>query len=447
MQVKKAGILMLLLAVLSLSAIGCTNSSGSEARTSDDGRIKVTFWHAMSGNAGELIAKMADDYNASQDKYFVDAIFQGSYEESLTKLKAVGGTSEAPTLMQVQEIGTKYMVNSGYIQPVQDLIDQDKFDLSQWEENILSYYQIDGKLYSLPFNTSNAILIYNKDKFKAAGLDPESPPKTFGEVRDMARKLTDNGKNEKGFALLVYGWFIEQLLANQGADFVDNGNGRDSLATKSLLNSPESLGIFQWLDEMNKDGTLGNYGRQWDDIRAAFSAGKVAMYMDSTAGIAGVMQASPFEVGTGFLPTPDGKEANGVIVGGASLWLMNSVAEEEKEAAWDFMKYVTTPAVQAEWAAGTGYFPITKAAHEEPILKEKYGQAPQFLTTVKQLQNTKAGSATRGALISVFPETRNEVATAIEKLYQGDAPQKVADELTAKIDKLIEEDNKVNAPK
>ncbi|WII39267.1 ABC transporter substrate-binding protein [Paenibacillus thiaminolyticus] len=447
MQVKKAGVIILLLAVLSLSAIGCTNSSGSEARQSDDGRIKVTFWHAMSGSAGELIAKMANDYNASQDKYFVDAIFQGSYEESLTKLKAVGGTSEAPTLMQVQEIGTKYMVNSGYIQPVQDLIDQDKFDLSQWEENILSYYQIDGKLYSLPFNTSNAILIYNKDKFKAAGLDPESPPKTFGEIREMAKKLTDNSKNEKGFALLIYGWFIEQLLANQGADFVDNGNGRDSLATKSLLNSPESLGIFQWLDDMNKDGTLGNYGRQWDDIRAAFSAGKVAMYMDSTAGIAGVMQASPFEVGTGFLPTPDGKEANGVIVGGASLWLMNSVAEEEKEAAWDFMKYVTTPAVQAEWAAGTGYFPITKAAHEEPVLKEKYEQAPQFLTTVKQLQNTKIGSATRGALISVFPETRNEVATAIEKLYQGDAPQKAVDDLTAKIDKLIEEDNKVNAPK
>ncbi|WP_374018622.1 ABC transporter substrate-binding protein [Paenibacillus thiaminolyticus] len=444
---KKAGVIILLLAVLSLSVIGCTNSSGSEARKSDDGRIKVTFWHAMSGSAGELIAKMANDYNASQDKYFVDAIFQGSYEESLTKLKAVGGTSEAPTLMQVQEIGTKYMVNSGYIQPVQDLINQDKFDLSQWEENILSYYQIDGKLYSLPFNTSNAILIYNKDKFKAAGLDPESPPKTFGEIREMAKKLTDNSKNEKGFALLIYGWFIEQLLANQGADFVDNGNGRDSLATKSLLNSPESLGIFQWLDDMNKDGTLGNYGRQWDDIRAAFSAGKVAMYMDSTAGIAGVMQASPFEVGTGFLPTPDGKEANGVIVGGASLWLMNSVAEEEKEAAWDFMKYVTTPAVQAEWAAGTGYFPITKAAHEEPVLKEKYEQAPQFLTAVKQLQNTKIGSATRGALISVFPETRNEVATAIEKLYQGDAPLKAVDDLTTKIDKLIEEDNKVNAPK
>ncbi|MGG4393253.1 ABC transporter substrate-binding protein [Paenibacillus thiaminolyticus] len=447
MQVKKAGVIILLLAVLSLSVIGCTNSSGSEARSSDDGRIKVTFWHAMSGSAGELIAKMASDYNASQDKYFVDAIFQGSYEESLTKLKAVGGTPEAPTLMQVQEIGTKYMVNSGYIQPVQDLIDQDKFDLSQWEENILSYYQIDGKLYSLPFNTSNAILVYNKDKFKAAGLDPESPPKTFGEIREIAKKLSDNSKNEKGFALLIYGWFIEQLLANQGADFVDNGNGRDSLATKSLLNSPESLGIFQWLDDMNQDGTLGNYGRQWDDIRAAFSAGKVAMYMDSTAGIAGVMQASPFEVGTGFLPTPDGKEAHGVIVGGASLWLMNSVAEEEKGAAWDFMKYVTAPAVQAEWAAGTGYFPITKAAHQEPVLKEKYEQAPQFLTTVKQLQNTRIGSATRGALISVFPETRNEVATAIEKLYTGDAPQKAVDDLTTKIDKLIEEDNKVNAPK
>ncbi|MCM3339646.1 ABC transporter substrate-binding protein [Paenibacillus sp. MER TA 81-3] len=444
---KKIRLVLLLSAALVMTAVGCSNSSNSEARKSDDGRIKVTFWHAMSGASGELISKMADDYNKKQDKYEVDAIFQGSYEESLTKLKTVGGTSEAPTLMQVQEIGTKYMVNSGYVQPVQDFIDKDKFDLSQWEENILSYYQIDGKLYSFPFNTSNAILIYNKDKFKEAGLDPENPPNTFGEIRAAANKLTNDANNEKGFALLVYGWFIEQLIANQGADFVDNGNGRDGLATKSLLDSPESLGIFEWLNDMNKEGTLGNYGRKWDDIRAAFSAGKVAMYLDSTAGIAGVMKASPFEVGTGFLPTPDGKEPNGVIVGGASLWLMNSVAEEEKEGAWDFTKYVTEPAVQAEWAAGTGYFPITKAAHEEKLLRDKYAEAPPFLTTVKQLQLTKPGTATRGALISVFPETRNEVATSIEKLYQGDEPKKVVDELTAKVNKLIEEDNKINAPK
>jgi sn-glycerol 3-phosphate transport system substrate-binding protein len=437
------------LLVISLVAfvIGCSNKggAGSEARTTDDGKIKVTFWHAMSGDLGTYLQNIVDKYNASQDKYHVEAVFQGTYEEALTKLKAVAGTAETPSIVQVNEVGTKYMVDSGYIEPVQELIDKDKYDLTQLEPGILSYYQIEGKLYSLPFNASNAVLFYNKDMFKAAGLDPENPPKTYSEVREAAKALTDSSKDQKGFAILIYGWFIEQLLANQGADFVDNGNGRQGTATKTNINGPEGLAIFDWLSSMNKDGSLGNYGRNWDDILAAFVAGKVAMYLDTTGDTTYNVQNAKFEVGTGFLPIADGKEPNGAVIGGASIWMMKDVAQEEKDAGWDFLKFVTTPEIQAEWASKSGYFPITKAAYDQPALKDMYAQYPQFLTAVKQLQSVKASTATQGALISVFPEARLEVATAIEKLYGGEDPKAVVDELAGKVNKLLEENNKVNS--
>lgn len=442
--VKKGSIL--LIAMLLISLVGCTNTAqnNTEPRTTDDGKIKVTLWHSMGGKPGEVLQQLVDRYNQQQKSYFVQTEFQGSYEEALTKLKTVGGTAEAPSLMQVYEVGTKYMSESGFIQPVQDFIDKEQYDLSQLEDNIANYYKINGKLNSMPFNSSNAILFYNKDKFKAAGLDPEKPPTTFSEVEAYAKQLTDNRKGEKGFAILIYSWFIEQLMANQGADILDQGNGRNGEPTESLLNSPEMLNIYSWLAQLNKEGVLGNYGRKWDDIRAAFQAGKVAMYLDSTAATAGNVKSAKFAVGTGFLPVPDGASPQGVIVGGGSIWMMNSVADKEKEAAWDFLKFLAKPDVQAEWATQTGYFPITKAAYNEQALKDTYAKYPQFTTAVKQLQNTKPTTATQGALMNVFPEAREEVATSIDQLYQGKDPKQVLDELKQKVDKLLADYRKVS---
>ena len=107
----------------------------------------------------------------------------------MTKLRGVGGTKDAPAITQVFEVGTKYMIDSGYIEPMQSFIDKDNYDLSQLEENILNYYKVDGELYSMPFNSSTPVMIYNKDAFKEAGLDPEKAPETFSEVIDAAAKL------------------------------------------------------------------------------------------------------------------------------------------------------------------------------------------------------------------------------------------------------------------
>lgn len=413
-----------------------------EAAVNEDGKVEIEFWHAMSGGGQESLDAIAEGFNESQDKYVVKPEFQGSYEELLTKLRSIGGTKDAPALMQVFEIGTKYMIDSGYIEPVQKFIDEDGYHLSQLEENILNYYSVDGELYSMPFNSSTPVLLYNKDAFREAGLDPEKAPETFADVIHASSQLKTD--EMYGFSMLTYGWFFEELLATQGGLYVNEENGRAGNATEAVFNGPEGLNVFRFLDTMNKEGTFGNFGTNWDDIRAAFSSGKVAMYMDSSAGIANAIESSPFEVGAAYIPHADEVKRHGVIIGGASLWMSKGIADEEQQAAWEFMKYLTTPEVQAKWHLDTGYFAINPDAYEEDIVKEKWAEYPQFQVTVNQLQDTEPSVVTQGALISVFPESRQQIVTALENLYQGADPQQVLDEAVEGTNRAIEIANQTN---
>lgn len=443
----------IVLLVLIFGLIACSNDSGENAEpdngettdnngnTGGEGDAKgektaITFWHSMSGDNGEVIQSIVEQFNAQSDSASVEAIYQGSYNDSLTKLRAVGGSDQAPAIVQTFEIGTKYMSNAGFITPMQEFIDKDNFDTSILESNILNYYQLDGKLYSMPFNTSNAVMFYNKDMFAEAGLDPENPPSTFSEVKEAAEKLSD-GDRQYGFTMATIGWFFEQLMANSGAVYLNNDNGRSGDATEALVNSEEGLAIFNWLNDMNQAGTFKNYGSSWDDPRGPFFAGQVGMYFDSTANTAEVIKNSSFDVGTAFLPTADGMDPQGVIVGGASLWITNKVSQEQQDAAWEFIKFMTKPEIQAEWAASTGYFPITPAAYDEQVLQDVYNEYPQFTTAVDQLENTKQSPATAGPLTEIMPEARNIIETALGEMYEGKDPKAALDDAAAKITEAL----------
>lgn len=392
----------------------------------------------MGGDPGKAIDKMVADFNAQHEDIVVEAVFQGSYDESLNKLRATLGTNDGPTIVQVYEIGSRFMIDSGMIQPIQKFVDAEQYDLSTLEANILSYYTFDGELHSMPFNSSNPILYYNKDMFRAAGLDPEKPPRTYGEVEEAARQLTKDGQYGVSFAL--YGWFMEQFHANAGVDYVDNGNGRDALAEQSLVNGDVGVKTMEWWKRMIDEGTALNLGRKTADTKAAFAAGQVAMTLDSTAGVRGYVDAvgGKFEVGTGYLPRLDGAEGGGVIIGGASLWMLNNRSEAEQQAAWEFMKFLAEPEQQAYWHVSTGYFPITKAAYDLELVKDNAKQFPQFQTAVNQLHESEVSTATQGAVIGVFPEARQIVETAMEEIVNGaksptDALSGASTEISGKI--------------
>ncbi|MEK8132224.1 ABC transporter substrate-binding protein [Paenibacillus filicis] len=400
--------------------------------------VKVVWWHSMSGELGKAVDKLVSDFNASQKNVVVEAVFQGTYDESLSKMKASMDAKNGPALIQVYEIGSRFMIDSKAITPVQNFIDKEKYDVSSLEDNILNYYRVDGKLYSMPFNTSNPILYYNKNMFKAAGLDPEKPPTTYEELAAAAKKLTKDGQSGGSFA--IYGWFMEQFFANQGAELLNNGNGRTSLATESLLASDAGVKTLTWWKQLVDDKSLVNLGRKTDDTKKAFAAGQVAMTLDSTASLRGIVSSveGKFDVGTGFLPKPADAKDGGVIVGGASLYVLNNRSEAEQQGAWEFIKFLADSKQQAYWHVNTGYFPITKKAYDEQLVKDNMTKYPQFKTAVDQLHSTKANLATQGAVMGVFPEARQLTETAIEEALNNkkqpkEALEGAANEISNKI--------------
>mgnify|MGYP000905303113 CR=1 FL=1 len=419
-----------------------SKASASAAPSSSGGRssgpINVTFWHSMGGEVGKAVDHLVEEFNKSRSDIRVEAIYQGTYDESLSKMKTALGSGAGPTIVQVYEIGSRFMIDSHAVTPMQKFIDADNFDLSQLEENILGYYTIDGQLYSMPFNTSNPILYYNKTLFREAGLDPDNPPRTFSEVKKAAEALTKNGVYGASFA--IYGWFMEQLFAVQGQEYVDNGNGREELATRSRLAGEAGVTVMNWWKDMIDSNVMLNLGRSTADTKTAFYSGQVAMILDSTAALRGIVDTvgDSFEVGTGFLPRPDGAEDGGVIVGGASLYILNDRPEEEQRAAWEFIKFVVSPEQQAYWHVNSGYFPVTKAAYDQQLVKENMENFPQFKTAVDQLHQSKLNNATKGALMGIFPEARQIVEQTMEEIVNGAKPveQALADaekEITEKI--------------
>lgn len=418
----KKMMLLVTIGILLLLSACSSGSNTSQASTKDTTGEKqvVTFWHSMSGAGQETLDSIVDDFNNSQDKIQVKAEFQGTYDEALTKFNAVAGTDSSPTMMQTFEIGTKSMINSGNILPIQQFVDKDQYDMSSLEENITKYYSLDGKFYSMPFNSSTPVMYYNKDAFKAAGLNADQAPATYEEVEQAAKAITESNPKMKGFALQAYGWLWEQLLANQGALLLNKDNGRTGTPTSIGWSEEEGKSIFNWVKNMVDDGTFANYGTNGDNMVAGFLAGDVSMFLQSSASARDIIDNAPFEVGIAFLPHPENKERQGVVIGGASLWMMDGKPEAESQAAWEFMKYLQKPEVQAKWHVGTGYFAINPAAYEEKLVKDAWAEKPQLKVTVDQLQSTKPSYATQGALMDMLPEGRKIIESALETVYNGE---------------------------
>lgn len=401
----------------------------------------------MGGNFQPTLNKIVEEYNKSQDKIEVEALYQGSYQEALNKFKSVQGTDKAPALIQLNEISTEYMYNSGAITPMQEFVKKDNYDLTKLEDTLINYYTINGTLYSMPFNSSASILLYNKDAFKEVGLDPEKAPKSYKELAEAAKKLT-KGTERYGFAMIMDAWFIEQLLANENTLYVNEENGRAGKSPTAVAYNGEKIKtIFNWLNDMYRDNTATSYGKEYQNTRAAFLSGKVSMYIDSSAGIQQLTELANFEIGSAYVPSENG-EFTGVPIGGASLWITNSVSDEKQAAAWDFVKYAVSKESQALWASSTGYYSVNKEAYDLDLLKKDLEKTPQKLVAVNEIKDTQKTAATSGAIVGVFPELRKVMTDSMEKVYVGkEKIDKIIDKMVKESDRIVKRYNRLNSSK
>ncbi|MDR6554650.1 ABC transporter substrate-binding protein [Paenibacillus qinlingensis] len=417
-------------------------ASAAEAEPLVNEVKKVVWWHSMSGENGQVLDMLVTNFNAAHKDIKVEAVYQGSYFDSLTKLKASIGSKLGPTMIQVYDIGTRYMIDSKAVTPIETFVDQEKYDVSRMDKAILNYYRVENTLYSMPFNTSNPILYYNKDLFKAAGLNPDKPPVLYTDLAQTAKKLTKDGVSGAYFG--SHSWYMEQLIANQGAELVNVGNGRDGRATEWQLNGEAGVKALTWWKELVDSKAAMYSATKSDEFKKVFAEGKVAMIFDTTAALRDILHSvdGKFEVGTGFFPKPT-DEGGGVVVSGASNWIMNSKSDAEQQAAWAFMKYLSEPEQQAFFHVNTGYFPITEKAYELPIVQENMKQFPQFKTAIDQHNAAKRNLATQGGVLGVYPEARKLTDNAIGQALSGQkSPQEALDAATLEINAKIDVYNK-----
>ncbi|MDD2981608.1 MAG: ABC transporter substrate-binding protein [Hespellia sp.] len=419
-------------------------SDAAMAEASEVDGTEITFWHSMGGVNGEAIDTLVKKFNDENELGItVNAQYQGEYDDSLNKLKSAQIGNMGADLVQVYEIGTSFMKNSGWIVPMQTLIDGDSYDVSQIEPNLSAYYTVDGQLCSMPFNSSTPIMYYNKDMFDAAGIT--EVPDSLEAIGQVGDKLLGAGAGEV-MSLGIYGWFFEQFISKQGLEYANNGNGRDEAATAVAFdeNGAAANILTAWKDLSDK-GYAPNVGRGGDAGLADFSAGKSAITLGSTASLKQILQDvnGKFEVGTAYFPKIASSDVGGVSIGGASLWALDNQDPKKLRATWEFVKFLISPESQAYWNAQTGYFPVTVAAQDEAVFKENIAKYPQFETAIDQLHDSKPEYA--GALLSIFPEARATVETEIESMLNGkqDVDTAVGNMATS-INKSIEEYNLVN---
>ncbi len=401
----------------------------------------VEFWHAMTGKNGEMVQAICDQFNASQKEYKVVPVYKGSYSDTMNAGIAAFRAGQPPAIIQVYEVGTATMMAAkNAIKPVYQLMAENnmKWDPKIYIPTIRSYYSTsDGRMLSMPFNSSTAVMYYNKDAFRKAGLDPEKPPATWPEFFEIAKKLKASGM-EGGFTTNWISWIqLENFSAWHNLPFGTRSNGFDGLDTKLVFNSPIHVRHFQNIYDLSKTGVF-IYGGRENKANPLFTSGRVGMHFESIGGYGNMKATCKFDFGVARLPYyPDvpGAPQNSII-GGASLWVFNGKSKAEYKAVAEFFNFISQPETQAFWHMNTGYLPITQAAYDLTKSKGYYKDNPGLEVAIKQLLNKAPTANSMGIRFGNFNIIREIEDQTWEDILAGKISVKDG------LDKMVSEGNK-----
>jgi len=393
-------------------------------------QIEVQWWHSMGGALGEWVNDLAKDYNASQKDYKIVPTFKGSYDESMTAAIAAFRSGNAPHILQVFEVGTATMMASkGAIVPVGKIMADAgvKFDPTAYVPAVAGYYTApNGQMLSFPFNSSTPVFHYNKDAFKAAGLDPENPPKTWPEVALAAGKLKASG-HKCPFTSSWMSWTqLESFSAWHNTEFATKGNGMRGMDARLNFNSPLHVRHIENLGNMAKTGLLVYKGRG-NAADATFVSGECAMATGSSALYGNIKRNSKFASGISTLPYyPDVAGApQNTVIGGASLWVMSGKKADEYKGVAQFFAHLSKAEEAAKSHQRTGYLPVTLASFKLTDSSGFYKQNPGTDVSVTQMIR-KTTDKSRGIRLGNFVQIRTITDEELEQVWGGKKSAKEA---------------------
>jgi sn-glycerol 3-phosphate transport system substrate-binding protein len=407
-------------AIMALVLVGAVAGNASAA-------VEIEFWHGLTSPLGDLLEGFVEDFNASQDEFHIEPSFKGGYADTMVAAIAASRAGNAPHIVQMFEVGTATMMAAGpAIKPVYELFEETgvAFDPEVYIPAIKGYFSLpDGRMMSMPFNSSTSSMWINRDLFAAAGLDPDAPLETWAQVRAASKQIVDSGVSECGFASSWPTWLqFEQMGALHNEPIATLANGMEGLGAELTVNSPFFVNHVQNLLDMQAEGSFTYAGRD-SAADALFPSGECAIVMGSSAMRARIMRDAEFDWDLRALPFYDDvvEAPLNSIIGGASFWVMTAPSRtaDEYRGIAEFFNYISQPEVVTAWHTQSGYLPIVYGVFEELQESGFYAENPGLDVPYLQLTSAEPTENSRGPRLGNMVELRNIIQEELELALQG----------------------------
>lgn len=382
--------------------------------------IKFYFPTSVQGRLALIMKEVVNEYNSSQDKVHVTAVYTGSYAETGIKASAAMEAGNPPAVAMVGANNVLDFVQKNQIEPIAGFLAEDGSTATQFLADfwpgVHANAMVNGDLYAVPFQNSTPILFYNKEAFAEAGLDPEVPPANWKELIEMGQKLVKkDGDQVVRYGLefpqqVGYGnWILQGFVMANGGQYYNT-----EYPGEVYYDSPATRGALQFYDDLaHKYGIMPDTVTPSSQVATDFFSGRAAMMVSSTGGLGNVRDNAQFDYGVAFVP---GNVRNAVPVGGASMVIFKGQSDAQRAAAWDFVSWITSAEQLGAWSRVSGYFAPRISSYDLPEMQAFLEEHPDAGVAVDQLKYTRPWYATFNYLAVAQP-----MGDALQMVVSGKA--------------------------
>ncbi|MGB1915077.1 MAG: ABC transporter substrate-binding protein, partial [Paracoccaceae bacterium] len=342
---------------------------------------------AVGGKLTEVVDGIVSDFEAANPDIKVNAIYSGNYDDTRVRALSALASGDPAQLAVMFSIDAYDLIEQDLVMAFDDISGVDKNWLNSFYPALMANGNIEGKTWGIPFQRSTIVAYYNKDLFRAAGLDPEAPPTTWDEIISMGKTLTKDGTYGLMIPSTGYPYWMFQALAIQ--------NGKEVMSNDGLTTYFDDQTVIDtldfWKSLSTEHGIMPEGTVEWGTLRQAFLEGKTAMMWHSTGNLTAVKNNASFDFGVAELPANVRK---GSPTGGGNFYVFKETSAEERAAALKLIEFMTSPEQAAAWSIATGYMGVSPAAYETEALKKYTSEFPPALVARNQLEHAVAEFST-----------------------------------------------------
>lgn len=398
-----------------------TNENKEEASTEE---VTINFWHHYSAQSPEnetLTTVLIPKFEEENPGIKVNAVSH-EWADLHDKILISAQSDTLPDVARLDSAWIPEFQKMGILVPLNKEMSDYNDIAGGLLESAMSTAEIGGDNYGLALNTNTKILYYNVEMLSEAGI---AVPKTMDEFADACKKLS--GTNANGQQVWGYdepglsGWNLCPFIWSMGGSLTND----DQTKATGYLNSKETVAAIEMFADLYKENAITGWNSGDIPMTDGFGTGRYAMLLEGPWKVAELAGAYPdFKYETAPVPAGDGGSIS--VLGGEDISMFNSA---NKDAAWKFMKFMTSEFAQIEMAK-CGQIPVNKTALETDTVK-----AADFAPYIEQLQTAKSRPT-----VACWSEFDSELAAAVTEVVNGDkTAQEAMDELATKVDALLAE--------